>query len=162
MGEPTRTSNDRAVLLVATGGGLGDARWAPGTVGSLWGPPLVALWQLLGFPLWSNAVLGAVLLAAGIPLCTRAAALMKAKDPGRIVFDEIAAFPFVYLFVPVTWASAVFGFVWFRVFDILKPWPCPELAELPRGAGIMADDTAAAVFAAVALAGSMAMWNGLP
>jgi phosphatidylglycerophosphatase A len=161
LGEHTQTSTDRVVLLLATGGGLGDARWMPGTVGSLWGPPLVWLWQLFGWPLWSNAVLGAVLFAAGIPLCKRASELMQAKDPGRLVFDEIAAFPFIFLFVPVTWASAVFGFFWFRLFDILKPWPCTELDHMHNAFGVMGDDTAAALYAAVALVGSMAMWNGL-
>lgn len=149
-------------MLLATGAGLGNARWMPGTVGSLWGPPLVWLWQLTGLPTWSNAVLGIVLFAAGIPLCKRAAELMQAKDPGRLVFDEIAAFPFVYLLVPVTWTSAVFGFLWFRIFDILKPWPCEELDRLPNAFGVMADDTAAALYAAVALLATMAMWDGLP
>jgi len=162
LGDPKYNTTDRVVLLLATGGGLGDAPRMPGTVGSLWGPPLVWLWQLTGLPTWSNAILGALLFAAGVPLCMRAAQLMNAKDPGRLVFDEIAAFPFIYLFVPVTFASAVFGFVWFRLFDVLKPWPCAELDRLHNAVGVMADDTAAALYAAVALVGTMAMWGGLP
>ena len=114
---------------------------------------MVWIWQQAGWPWWSNALLGVVLFLVGIPLCTRAAQLMKAKDPGGIVFDEIAAFPFVYLFVEVTWLSAVVGFALFRILDILKPWPCDGLDRLPKGLGIMADDTAAAIFAAFALVG---------
>ena len=114
---------------------------------------MVWVWQQAGWPLWSNALLGVVLFLVGIPLCTRAAQLMKAKDPGGIVFDEIAAFPFVYLFVEVTWFSAVVGFALFRILDILKPGPCAELDKLPNGLGIMADDSAAAIFAAFALVG---------
>jgi phosphatidylglycerophosphatase A len=52
--------------------------------------------------------------------------------------------------------------VWFRVFDISKPWPVRRLERLPGGLGIMIDDIVAAIFAAVALWLSMKAWHALP
>lgn len=147
----------RLVRLLATGFGAGHAPVAAGTVGSLWGPPLVWLVQFVaGTPPSPRAVtatlfFAAVLFVAGVWICTRAARDFQAKDPRGIVYDEYTAFLVVFLFVPLTWFSAVAGFAWFRVFDILKPWPIRRVERLPAGLGIMADDFVAAVYAAAAL-----------
>ena len=122
---------------------------------------MIWAWQHAGCPLWSNALLGCALFVVGVPLCTRAAELMNAKDPGGVVFDEIAAFPFVFAAVQVTWFSALVGFALFRLFDILKPWPCSALDRLQRGLGIMADDTAAAAYAGVILWGICVLFDGM-
>ena len=142
---------DRLVLMLATGCGFGYSKYAPGTVGSLWGPPMMWAWQALGLHPAFTAAFFVVMAAIGIPICRKAADLMHSKDPGGVVFDEIVAFIVVFAFVPVTWVSAVIGFLWFRLFDILKPWPVRELDRLPGGIGIMADDLAAGVYAAGAL-----------
>lgn len=138
-------------MLLATGLGAGYSPWMPGTVGSLWGPLL--LWQLqariASGPL--IALIGCGVIAAGVPLCTQAALRLGLKDPGCIVFDEIAAFFVVFAFQKVDARTAIAGFVLFRIADILKPWPVRQLERLPAGYGIMADDLAAAVYAAVGL-----------
>lgn len=152
---PRQSGLDRALLLAATGGGVGYAPVAPGSVGSLWGPLMMFGWQQTGWPLWTSLLLAAALFAVGVPLCHRAAALLNAKDPGCVVFDEIAAFPLVFAAVEVTWLSAIVGFVWFRLFDVVKPWPCRRLEQLPDGWGVMADDAMAGVYAAAALWGTM-------
>ena len=77
--------------------------------------------------------------------------MLNLKDPQPVVFDEIAAFFWVFLFVPLTWTTSLIGFVLFRVFDILKPWPIPRLERLPRGWGVMADDAAAGLLAGAVL-----------
>ena len=87
----------------------------------------------------------------GVPICSRSAAIIGKKDPGAVVFDEIAAFAVVYLFLPVTVWTAVLGFGWFRLFDIWKPWPVKRFECFPDGWGIMADDAVAGVYAAVFL-----------
>ena len=61
----------------------------------------------------------------------------------------------MFAFTELTPLSAVLGFFWFRVFDVVKPWPIRRFERLPRGWGIMADDTVAGVFACAALYGSM-------
>lgn len=138
-------------LVLGTGLGLGMSPWAPGTVGSLLGPPLV--WAVRSYAPTPEFAWGvaAVLIALGGPICGRAAQHFHAKDPGHVVYDEIVAFFLVFLFAPVTLMTAVAGFLWFRLFDILKPWPIRHFEKLPGGWGILADDLIAGLFAAVGL-----------
>ena len=147
------------VLFVATGTWLGYSPIVPGTCGSLWGLPLAwGIAQIEGFvEPWSlsfsiQLAVIAVLFIAGIPLCTSAARRLGGlKDPGAIVWDEIATMPVVFLFVPLADMSnpliLLAGFVLHRIFDITKPPPCRQLEALPDGLGIMADDLVAAMFA---------------
>ena len=55
----------------------------------------------------------------------------------------------------VDWVSGVLGFLWFRLFDILKPWPVRPFEKLPTGTGIMSDDLVAGVYAALCLWGTV-------
>ncbi|MCH2200399.1 MAG: phosphatidylglycerophosphatase A [Fuerstiella sp.] len=122
----------------------------PGTFGSLWGFPLG--WLLgQGIPEWGRLGIGLVMFLVGIPLCDRAARLRGSKDPGSVVWDEIAAFPFVYAFVPINWQTLIAGFVLFRIFDISKPPPVRTVERLGGGVGIMIDDTVAAFYAVFVL-----------
>lgn len=161
-------------LLLATCGGVGRAPLAPGTFGSLVGLPLslatgavaaeVGRWLHAAGPPSTTLIeagLIAVLFLIGVPICTRAATLLGRKDPGPVVFDEAVAVPVVLLAVPPAERSAAVlaaAFVLFRIFDILKPPPVRNLERLPAGLGIMADDIAAAGFAAACLA--TARWQG--
>lgn len=156
----------RLARVLATGFGVGYAPVAAGTVGSLWGPPLAwlvqfAIGRILDLPptdpraVALMLVVAVILFVLGVGVCTRAARDFQAKDPRSIVYDEYTAFLVVFLFVPVTWTSAVAGFAWFRVFDVLKPWPINRVERLPAGLGIMADDVVAAVYAAAALSLTM-------
>ncbi len=139
------------IMLLATGLGAGYSRWAPGTVGSLWGPVLVWGMQSAGLTGLAWAVTAVIIALVGVPICGEAARLMDLKDPGSVVWDEIAAFPLVFAFTQVTPASAVLGFLLFRFFDITKIWPIRRFERLPGGWGIMADDLVAAIYACVCL-----------
>lgn len=157
-------------IALATCGGIGWIPFAPGTFGSLAGIPvsLAAGAVAVGItdrlpaapPLATLAVeaaLLAVVCAAGVPICTRAAAALgRGTDPGMIVLDEAAALPLVMLVVPPadrTPTLLATAFVLFRIFDIAKPPPCSWAESLPTGLGIMADDWAAAAWAAACLVG---------
>jgi phosphatidylglycerophosphatase A len=73
-------------------------------------------------------------------------------DHPGIVWDEIAGFAITMLAVPLTWYWLLAGFVLFRFFDIVKPWPIREADHSLRGGlGIMLDDIIAGVFAGVVL-----------
>ncbi|MGE5193048.1 MAG: phosphatidylglycerophosphatase A [Deltaproteobacteria bacterium] len=134
---------------MATGFGLGYAPFAPGTFGSLAG--LLLAWGLHFLPLWEQILAALLCFLIGIPICAAGARLLGAKDPGAVVFDEIAAFPVLFLGTGVNLVSAAVGFVLFRVLDVAKPWPARRLERLPGGLGIMADDFAAALYTAAAL-----------
>ena len=139
---------------LATGGGIGLVGIAPGTLGSLWGLPLsLAIAQLPSWPLQLAVIVGLGLL--GIPICTSAARTLAMKDPGAVVWDEIASLPITFFLVPAAqmWSPTVLaaGFVLHRVFDISKPPPARQLESLPDGLGIMADDWAAGAYSCACL-----------
>jgi phosphatidylglycerophosphatase A len=153
---------DRTILLLATGFGIGLVPVMPGTFGTLLGLPLAwVLDKAEGPPGIEFAAIGAIFLA-GIPLCGRAAQLLGRPDPGCVVFDEIAAMPLVFLLERITFTTAILGFLWFRVFDISKPWPIRRFERLHGGLGIMIDDVLAALYAAIALWLTLKSWHALP
>ncbi len=139
-------------VWLATGLGVGLVAPAPGTVGALWGVAW-AWWLNSGAApdgAWLTVPLGILL---GVPLCAQAAKdLGGEKDPGAIVWDEIATVPLVFVLNPGGgWFWLIVGFCLHRLFDITKPPPCRRLERLPGGWGIMMDDVAAAGYAALLL-----------
>lgn len=141
-------------VFVATGALAGFAPIAPGTVGAIWGIPLALAVRSVPGETWRIAITLALCLA-GVPLCTRVAKKLGKKDPGAIVWDEIASMPLVFLFVSdnLLWKPWILiaGFALHRVFDISKLPPTSWLERLPDGAGIMADDISAALYGCVFL-----------
>ncbi|MCX7419447.1 MAG: phosphatidylglycerophosphatase A [Planctomycetia bacterium] len=146
---------DGLAWLYATGAGVGLCPKAPGTAGSVWGPLLVCGWQWFDRPLHESVALTLVCIAIGVAAAGRVASKQRCEDPGFVVCDEIVAFAIVFAGVNVSWLTGLIGFVWFRVFDIAKPWPISRLERLPGGWGIMADDLLAGAFAAAALRGTL-------
>ena len=140
------------VHFFAFGFGAGLAPKAPGTFGSLVG--IVAAWWLLELPLaWRVAVVVAV-IAFGIWVCGESARRLGRHDDQRIVFDEIAGVLLTALVVlEKSFFALVLVFVFFRFFDILKPWPIRDVDHsLGGGLGIMLDDLIAALYAAACVA----------
>lgn len=150
-----RSPVDRFVLLTAEGFGLGRIPFAPGTWGSFWGLPIGWALGATDTTWWMRLLVMVAMFVIGIPLCDRAAVLLGKKDPGSVVWDEMAAFPLVYAFVPLDgemmWAVLGAGFLLFRVFDIWKPPPVRNCDRIEGGVGIMVDDIAAGVYAAAIL-----------
>jgi phosphatidylglycerophosphatase A len=140
------------VHFIAFGFGAGLAPRAPGTFGSLVG--VLAAWWLFELPLpWRIAVVLAV-IGFGIFICGESARRLDRHDDQRIVFDEIAGVCLTSLAVVERSVFAlVLVFVFFRVFDIWKPWPIRDVDHSLRGGlGIMLDDLIAALYAAVCVA----------
>lgn len=134
------------VCLLAFGLGLGLAPIAPGTFGTLLGIPLY-----LGLggttPLSYGLVVG-VLFMVGIPLCSACERRLRVQDHSGIVWDEVVGLLITLWGVAPTWQNIALGFVLFRLFDVVKPWPIGLLdRRLHGGVGIMLDDAVAGVFA---------------
>jgi phosphatidylglycerophosphatase A len=150
---PTSVSTLRdPVHFIAFGFGAGLAPRAPGTFGSLVG--VLAAWWLFELPLpWRIAVVLAV-IGFGIFICGQSARRLNRHDDQRIVFDEIAGVLVTSLAVVERSLFALaLVFVFFRLFDIWKPWPIRDVDHSLRGGlGIMLDDLIAALFAAVCVA----------
>ena len=132
--------------------GAGRLRPGPGSWGSaaaavLWLAVAMGL-HLAPAPLaWLTlaAALGA--LAIGIPAATRVEREGGREDPGYVVIDEVAGQWIALIHSRVNLSHLLAGFLFFRLFDIVKPWPARQLEGLPAGWGIMLDDVAAGVYA---------------
>lgn len=147
---------ERCLYLLSTGLGIGCVNVAPGTFGSLWGLPLVFGLQIITSHPMVMLLIGIGLFLVGIPICAAGIRHYQSGDPKHVVYDEIAAFPFVFLFVPLTWGTAFAGFVLFRIFDITKLWPIRQFERLPGAWGVMSDDLIAGLFACLVLT---LMWS---
>ena len=151
--------------------GLGLLPIAPGTWGSL--PSAIAFGFVYYFGVNSAGqappyIPFFVMLAffiAGSVLCIKfsdaAIAATGKKDPREVVADEVAgqALTFIILLFSIDAIPSagrivmvtVMGFLLFRLFDIVKPWPANRLEKLPGGLGILADDFMAGVYAGFVL-----------
>ena len=83
------------------------------------------------------AALGAI--AIGIPAATRVERESGREDPGYVVIDEVAGQWITLIHSRVDLSHLLAGFLFFRLFDIVKPWPARQLEGLPAGWGIMLD-----------------------
>ena len=136
----------RLALLLATAGYVGLAPVAPGTWGSAAGVCLLLLVRLTGNAGF-EALLLAVVLAVGVWAATAAERHYGRTDPGAIVIDEIAGMLVALFWIPVGWPGLLVGFLAFRAFDIVKPFPARTAERLPAGWGVMADDVVAGLYA---------------
>jgi phosphatidylglycerophosphatase A len=137
-------------LFVAFGFGSGLAKVGPGTAGTLLAIPIYWLLIQLALPIYLLLVL--IALLAGIWICDVASQRLGVHDHSGIVWDEIVGLWITMIAVPVTIPLVILGFVLFRVFDIVKPWPISWLDKhVSGGFGIMIDDVLAAVFANLCL-----------
>ncbi|MCZ7558328.1 MAG: phosphatidylglycerophosphatase A [Bacteroidia bacterium] len=126
----------------------GYAPVASGTVGSL--AAALVYWFL---PFSGNGVilflLACAVLLTGVP----AATLLEkhhGDDPSLVVIDEVAGMWLALVFLPKTWVALLAAFLFFRLFDIIKPAPARQLDRMRGGAGIMLDDVIAGIYANIA------------
>ena len=134
------------IHFLSLGFGSGLMPKAPGTFGTLAAIPVYLLMADLSVLIYSIIVVA--LFGIGVYLCQKTTDELKVHDHSGIVFDEIVGFLITMIAVPVTWQWIVAGFILFRIFDILKPWPISWLdKKVHGGLGIMLDDVLAGVFA---------------
>ncbi|HSP63431.1 MAG TPA: phosphatidylglycerophosphatase A [Pyrinomonadaceae bacterium] len=172
-----KTLGDYVALAIATCG-VGYFPIAPGTMGSLvgigifmlfhrwvveasfafvgneffkqtdpWGPSLIFMWVLPLFIICLSLI--------GIWAASRAERLFGRKDPSQVVIDEVVGQLVTFMFVPKLFLNlpmAVAGFVLFRAFDIVKPYPIRRVENLHGGLGIVGDDIVAGLYAGATLA----------
>lgn len=137
--------------MLALVGGVGLMPFGPGTFGALAGVPLGLGLQTM--PLLPGLALIAVTFVLGVWACGVTAVRAGVHDHQAIVFDETWAMAAVIAMAPAGWRAVAVGFIAFRLFDILKPWPIRYIdRQVGAGLGIMLDDAVAAVFALAVLA----------
>jgi phosphatidylglycerophosphatase A len=147
----------RLILALATWGGTGYLPYAPGTWGSAAALPL--WWLLTQFGPFGYTLALAGLLVVAVIVAGPAQALLGQVDPSAIVIDEAAGLLVALAWVPLNWVWILAGFVLFRAFDILKPWPISRFDRGHRGLYVVLDDVAAGVAARVVLEIIMVLWR---
>ena len=154
---PLRGPADVLAHVLSVWFGCGHVPIAPGTAGTLGAIPLYLLLRPHG-PV-AVAIAAALVTAIGIWSSGRVERRLKIEDPQIVCIDEVAGVLITWIVAPMTTRALIAGFVAFRVFDQLKPWPANRLQNLPGGPGIMLDDVAAGVWgAAVLLVGRALGW----
>jgi len=144
------------VLALATGGYIGYIPVAPGTFGSVLG--IAGYWLISFFRLPVVFFIMAGFAAGAVWIAHQAESALEVEDPKQVVIDEIIGM-MVAIFAlpasPLLWAA---GFLLFRFFDILKPFPISYLEKrCPGGLGIVIDDVVAGIFANILLRGVL-LW----
>jgi len=131
------------ILFLASGFGSGYTPRIPGTAGSL---AALLLYYLLplGDLIWTLII--GITFITGI-LLGNIMEVEFGKDPGLVVIDEFAGQWLTLLFLPIDYLMLFAGFMLFRIFDILKPFPADRVQRIPGGLGIMLDDIIAAIYA---------------
>jgi phosphatidylglycerophosphatase A len=133
---------ERAVLFLATGFFIGTVPFAPGTFGSIIGLPICFLISRLDILIAVSCTILFILFA--IWTAEVAEKVLKKKDAGEIVIDEIAGLIVTFIGIPFTLKTVIVGFIIFRTFDILKPFPIRFLEKkVAGGPGIVLDDVLA-------------------
>jgi phosphatidylglycerophosphatase A len=140
----------RASWLIATFFGIGQLQpgsgtWAAAVTVLLWWA--ASRWLSAAWLVPLSVAIAALITLIGIPSSTVVASESGIKDPGFVVIDEVAGQMISLIAVPVHWKYLLAGFILFRSFDILKPFPLRRLEMLQGGTGIMMDDVGAGLYA---------------
>ncbi len=116
----------------------------PGTYASIAGLLIYLLVRSNIYFFW-----GATLLITAIGFLTagRAEVIFREKDPSKIVIDEVSGMLLTFCFIPFSFFNLIAGFIFFRFFDIVKPYPAKQIQKLNGSAGIMFDDIFAEFYA---------------
>ncbi|GGZ91438.1 phosphatidylglycerophosphatase A [Ignatzschineria ureiclastica] len=135
----------------ASGFGSGMSPVAPGTMGTLASIPFWFIFATI-LPTWGYIVMLIITALVGIVICQKASDELGVHDHGGIVWDEFVGLWLTMLFAPVSWTAIILGFLIFRFFDVLKPWPIKVIdAQVGGGLGIMLDDILAGIFSLITL-----------
>ncbi len=138
------------VHLLAFGFGSGLVPKVPGTAGTL-AAIIPWLWMSeLSLSVYLLVLAFACLI--GIVICDKTSSDLKVHDHSGIVWDEFCGFWITMIMIPATWQWILGGFILFRFFDIIKPWPISWLdKKVSGGFGIMIDDLLAGLFSLIIL-----------
>lgn len=138
------------VNFVALGFGCGLSPIMPGTCGTIAAIPIYFILHYL--PLKYYLLILAIMIIAGFIICDVVEKRLGVKDHPAIVWDEIVGYLTTMLAAPFSFFWVIGGFILFRIFDILKPWPINLVNKnMQGGLAVMLDDLAAGVYAWIVL-----------
>lgn len=134
---------DKLTKFITTFGYIGYLPLAPGSVASIAGGWLT-LYLLPSLPVYFLVLM--IVTVLGFMTSDRMETVMKEKDPGCIVIDEVAGIMISFFMLPATPAVLVTAFFLFRAFDMFKIYPVNKFEPLKGGVGVMMDDIIAGIY----------------
>ena len=137
--------SEKVALALSTCFGIGLLPLAPGTFATMAAAPLILGLNILG--IWYSVFALVAVTVIAVWASNLSCVLIGRNDPQEVVIDEIAGFLVTMLLVPPTWLALGTGFVLFRVFDIVKPYPIKKVERWRGGFGIVMDDLLAGFYA---------------
>ncbi len=140
---------EKVIKLLSTGFFTGYIPYAPGTFGTLLGIPV--LYLLKKIPLYFSLAFILGFSIFSVFLAGHAKKIYNSSDPKCVVIDEIVGYLYASIFFPFNLKFLVLSFLFFRFFDILKPYPIKKSELLNKGWGIVLDDIISGVFSAFVL-----------
>lgn len=150
---------NKFVIFIATGGFAGFFPIAPGTVGTFVGLLFCFLFSNFSLPIYFLSL--AALFFLGIWSADRAELELGQKDSPKIVIDEVLGYLTTMVLIPFNSANAIAGFLFFRLFDIIKPPPARKIdRQMKGGAAVILDDAVAGLYANVTMQ-LFLFWNPL-
>ena len=148
----TLVMKNKLIYIFLTGFYSGKSKYMPGTFGTLVG---VLIFQLISFnTLYENIFLLLVLFFSSIFLLNYSykKSIFLDKDDKSIVVDEILGYLIFMIFFENNIKNVIFGFILFRFFDIVKPFPISLVdKKIKNSFGVMFDDIIAALFSGIIL-----------
>ncbi len=155
----------KTAIFLATGAYTGLAPFAPGTAGSLLASLILLILPGFHHPGYAIAVFS--VLGIGVWASAEAERFYQKEDAPQVVIDEIAGMMISVALLPAGWKTVAVAFVFFRIFDIAKPFPVRQaehtgklvgklgydsqrLFQLAGGVGVMMDDVVAGIYANIA------------
>lgn len=141
--------------ILATWFGSGLSPKAPGTCGSLFALPIVAVGYIWGLPAYLGFLM--VLFIVGWLTARIVLKSQTEPDPGFVVIDEVVGQGLAFSLIiglGFSWIYLFLGFLLFRLFDIVKIWPASYFdGSVHNAFGVMMDDVVAGLYAALILYG---------
>ena len=144
----------QVIIFLASGAYTGYSPFAPGTAGSVVG---LILGYFLCAPTWQHEPMTFVLIFAAVMFLScliagRAEEIFGEHDSSKIVLDEVLGMIATMFLNPLGWGWLLGGFLLFRLFDIIKPFPASVIdRRMPGGPGVMLDDLFAGIYANIVL-----------
>ncbi len=138
------------IVFISTGAFSGYAPVMPGTIGCLAGIVVYLFFSFFSVPVY--LLLTIIFVIAAIRISDSAEQIFKKNDPSEVVIDEIAGYLVAMATFGPDWKLITAGFVLFRIFDIVKPYPANRInKDVHGGLGIVLDDVVAGIYANIVL-----------
>lgn len=148
----------RFAVLLSSGLGIGYLPGAPGTFGTLWGVLFYYLARFIPLPWFVLGTIFFIFLAVGV--AHLAEKHLGGHDSSIIVIDEVVGYLVTVCGLSFSWPVALAGFLLFRFFDIVKPFPVRWAdRRIPGGFGVVLDDILAGIYANISLHLGIFIWQ---